>query len=274
MSDSTRLTGPLVAEIDLPAHIDRALWCRRLSALHAGGVSVFSIVCHGLLDTVADLLAMEGIDLALTLSKDDWPPTPAWRRLAPCTIRIPVDTARLPDTRLRERVALLHDIGFAVVLLGHLPPSEVRQAWIDWVPNTSVAALNIEDGAWNTPESYREFLITVAEFSRRCVVPIISDLVLMQRYFPGTQNIASMCPAGRLALFVSTRGMVSPCRNSRLCVGSLDTQDLAEIWNSDALKTWTQVPEECVRCAIEECRGGCLARRSSTGRDMLCPGPV
>ncbi len=274
MSDSNRLTRPMVAEIDLPGHPNHTVWTRRLSALRAGGVSVFSVVCNGPVDMAADLLALDGIDLALTLSKDDWPPSPAWRRLAPCTVRKRVDTARLPDTRLLEGIMLLNDIGFAVVLLGDLPPLDVRQAWIDWVSNAAVAALNIEDAPWTTPEGYREFLSMVAEFSQRCALPIISDLVLMQRYYPNAQNIASMCPAGRLALFVSSRGEVRPCRNSRLRVGSLDTQNLAEMWRGDALKAWTQAPEECLSCAVQNCRGGCLARRGSTGRDRLCLGPV
>lgn len=274
MSDGTRLTRPMVAEVDLPRQLDYDLWKRRLTALRAGGVTVLSVLCSGPLAMAVDLLDMDGIDLAVTLAADDWPPFEAWRRLAPCTLRIRVDTARLPDNLLRGRVALLNDVGFAVVLLGGLPPSSVREVWIDWVSTASIAALNVEDALWQAPDSYRGYLFMVAEFSRICPVPVISDLVLMRRYCPDAQTIASMCPAGRLALFVSARGEVSPCRRSRLCVGSLDTQDLSEIWNSDALKTWTEVPEVCMKCALEGCRGGCLSRRGSGGRDMLCPGPV
>ncbi len=258
----------------MPLQPDHTLWTERLSMILAGGISIINMVCKGPIETALDLSVIHGYELVLTLAYEDLQPRPSWRRLAPCTLRVSVDTSLSPDKSLKEKIAMLLDFGFSIVIVGYLPPKANQEVWIEWLSARSVAAVNIEELPHASVDTYRQFLYAVSEFSDNCSIPVISDLVLMQRFFPDFVNVGSKCPAGRFALFVSEQAEVRPCRRSRLCLGSLDNKSLSEIWNDERLLTWSRVPDECLKCAIKDCGGGCRARRRRTGRDKLCPGPL
>lgn len=77
-----------------------------------------------------------------------------------------------------------------------------------------------------------------------------------------------------MALFVAQNGEMRPCRWSALSLGVLDARGVSEIWNDPGLLAWLEVPQECLRCKLTNCLGGCRARAALGARDPMCPGPV
>lgn len=278
MSSSQRLTAPIAAEIDLPPGADTRLWWTRIQKLCSGGFLNLNLVSNGDSDAaieLASLLNRKMVDVALTLARGASVDAEALRQLAPCTVRLPVEAHCEPPVVVREVIRSLAEMHIAVVVvLDSLPPSDLWSAWLKCFAEESITAVNIDDAICSAYFEYDRFLRAIDRFASMCKVPVISDLVLMNRYLPRAVLPPTCCPAGWLALFVSQDGEVRPCRRANLTLGQLDDCSLDELWLGPMADLWNRVPAECAACFYAECAGGCRARARIDERDNLCPGPI
>lgn len=277
MPASLRLKTPIAAEVDLPLRVDLKVYLSWIEGLSKDGVAMFNLASVG--DARAALaigLHMKAIavELAVTLTRAAQIPSKALAELAPCTVRLRVDASLPPQAGMEQLCRELLGSGVAVVLLfPGLPSADTLVSWQRFLERGAVAGVNVCDLECVSCEQYARFLCNVDAWSAMCPVPVISDLVLMPRYVSRSGVVATQCPAGRLAFFVTQEGEIRPCRRSAYPLGRIDTQSLAEVWSGKQAEAWRRVPAECQDCELSACQGGCHARAALGGRDSLCPGP-
>jgi radical SAM protein with 4Fe4S-binding SPASM domain len=86
------------------------------------------------------------------------------------------------------------------------------------------------------------------------------------------------CTSGFTHCTIDPLGNVRPCTHSPFVLGSLLTQDIAKIWDSEPLWEWRNlIPGTCLGCsAFSQCRGGCRATayHQRQAQDPLIDSPL
>lgn len=107
--------------------------------------------------------------------------------------------------------------------------------------------------------------------------PFVSNGRSLQ--FVGTEDCGYQCGAGKSLLVILADGSVMPCRRLPFVVGNLLTNNVADIYNNEIMKSLRTfiAPKECLGCKdYHRCRGGAkCVTYAQTGKwnvpDVNCP---